>query len=262
MLTQEHGILDAPPVTPRSVRDAAAGRWLAPGLAVAGSAAGLFAADACSSGLALPASGLALTVAGAMLWLTGMRRERRDPLALAIAVAIALLSIAALQQLLVCMMGRAGMAAAEVLQDGGMALLLVALALELARLFRQQPALAQAAAVLAPEIAPRPSLARIVEATAKTLGRRHGLEVQCDLAPDAEADPATRRALLRLLRSAIADTAYRGDARTVRVELREGPRLSVTDDGRGFRPSPGAFHEPAQAGATAARGAGARNASF
>ena len=80
-------------------------------------------------------------------------------------------------------------------------------------------------------------LAQTIEAAAISLGLRHGLTVFCDLSADVEADDATRYALLRILREAIANAANHGDARSVRVELRAGPRLSVTDDGRGFDPS-------------------------
>jgi hypothetical protein len=215
-------------------------------LALGGAASGALAGDACASGLALPASGLALTVAGALLWLTALPRERRDRIALAIAAALALLSIAALQQLFVCMLGREAMLAADLLQAGGLALLFVALALELDRRRRARAAAAVAAA--APGPAFEWPLARTVEATALRLGRRHGLRVLCDLSADAKADEATRRALLRVVRTAIADAARR-DATSVRVELRKGPRLSVTDDAA-----------PRQVAASA--GAGARSATF
>jgi hypothetical protein len=259
MLTQEPGILDALPARPRRARDVAAARWGAPGVALGGTALGAFAADACAPGLALPASGLALTVAGAVLWLTGMSRERRDRIALAIAVALALLSIAALQQFLVCALGREAMMVADLLQAGGLILLLVALGLALDRHRRRR---ATVAAPVARPPQPLRPLARTVEVTAMSLGRRHGIDVVCDLSADAEADDATRRALLRLLRTAIADAARRGDASTVRVELRKGPRLSVTDDGRGPGPSGSERREPAQAGTGAGPGAGARSASF
>lgn len=249
MLTQEPGILDALPARPRRARDVAAARWGAPGIALGGTALGALAADACASGLALPASGLALTVAGALLWLTGMSHERRDRVALAIAVALGLLSIAALQQFLVCALGREAMMVAELLQAGGLIVLLVALALALDR-HRRRRSVALPPAARPPE--PARPLARTVEVTARSLGRQHGLKVVCDLSADAEADDATRRALLRLLRRSIADAARRGDAGAVRVELRKGPRLSVTDDGRG----------PVHAGAGEGAGAATRSASF
>jgi hypothetical protein len=244
MVTLEPRILDA---VPRARRDAA--RWAAPGMAAGGAATGLLAGDACASGLALPVSGLALTVAGTLLWLTGLPRERRDRIALAIAAALALLSIGALQHLLVCMLGREAMLAADLLQAAGLALLLVALAL---LVHRRRRARAAVAAPAPPPAFDRP-LARTVEATALGLARRHGLRVACDLSAGVEADDATRRALLRLLRTAIADAARR-DATWVRVELRKGPRLLVTDHA-----------EPRQAAASVRAGsgaAGARSASF
>ena len=84
-------------------------------------------------GLVLPVSALALTVAGAVLWVTGLSRERRDRLALLVAAALTLLSMAALQQLLACTLGRDGIAIVELLQAGGMVLLFLALALGLVR---------------------------------------------------------------------------------------------------------------------------------
>ena len=114
-------------------RDLAPARWAAPALAVAGAFAAALAPDACSGPLALPAAGLGLTVAGAIVWIAGIRREDRDRVALAIGVAIALLTTAALQQLLVCMLGRTGMAAVELLQAGGFLLLVCALVGELVR---------------------------------------------------------------------------------------------------------------------------------
>jgi signal transduction histidine kinase len=80
-------------------------------------------------------------------------------------------------------------------------------------------------------------LERSVEAAAVSVGERHGVDVVCDLSGGVEADDATREALLRVLREAIANASRHGGARSVRVELRHGPALSVMDDGRGFAPS-------------------------
>ena len=222
MRTLQSGVLDA---VPRARRDGASvrapGALAAPGLAVAGTfIGGTLAGDACATSLALPASGLALTVASAALWLTGLRREQRTRIAIAIAVALAVLSMAALQQLLMCVLGRAGMVAADLLQAGGLILLFVALALELVRRRR-----ATAPVQVAPG-APAP-LADTIEAIATRLGHEHGIDVVCELSADADADEATRRALVRMLRAAIADSARNGEP-SVRVELRAGPRLSVT----------------------------------
>jgi hypothetical protein len=236
MRTLEPGVLEA---LPRARRDGAPVRWAAPGLAVAGTAlGGTFAADGCATSLALPASGLALTVASGVLWLTGTPREQRGRIALTIAVAIALLSLAALQQLLICALGRTGMTVADLLQAGGLILLLAALVTELVRRRRS------AARVRVAPPAPAP-LAEAIEAIATRLGREHGIEVVCELTADAEPDAATRRALLRMLRAAIVDTAREGGT-SVRVELRTGARPSVTR------------LEPAQATA----GAGARGTAF
>jgi signal transduction histidine kinase len=269
---------------PRKSRDVAKIGWAGPGVALGGTATGAFMADACATGLALPASGLGLTVVGAVLWLTGLPRERRDRVTLPIAVALALLSIAALQQLLLCALGRQVMLVADLLQAGGLILLLVGLALEVDRRRRARAAanavagerrrlarelhdgVAQElayirsqsrgiaggekiveaadraleesrAAISALVRAADEPLARTIEATAVSLGERYGVRVTCDLSAGVEADDATREALLRILREAIANAVRHAGATTIRVELRDGPCLSVTDDGRGFDPS-------------------------
>ena len=111
-----------------------------PGLALAGTASGAFVSDACGAGLVLPVSALALTVAGAVVWVTGLSRERRDRLAVLVAAALTLLSMAALQQLLACTLGRDGIAIVELLQAGGLVLLFAALALGLVRGHRARAA--------------------------------------------------------------------------------------------------------------------------
>jgi hypothetical protein len=138
MLTLDPGSFDVP----RAGRERIAAGLAAPGLALAGTAAGTLAGDACSPGLALPVSALALTVVGTVLALTGLSRERRDRIALVIAAGLALLSMAALQQLLACALGRDGIALVDLLQTGGMILLVVALALELLRRRRARAAAA------------------------------------------------------------------------------------------------------------------------
>lgn len=284
MLTIRPGNVEGAAATPRAARDVAAAGWVAPGIALAGTATAGLAADSCGGAFALPASGLALTVAGTLLWLAGVPRERRDLIALSVATALALLAMAALQQLLACMLGRAGLMSAELLQASGLILLVVALA---AWVDRRRRARAAAAAVarerrrLARELhdgvaqelayiraqgrrlaggeklveaadraleesraaisalvrAADEPLAQTIEAAAISVAERHGLNIVCDLSPDVEADDATREALLRILREAIANAARDGDASWVRVELRPGPRLCVTDDGRGLNAS-------------------------
>ena len=269
---------------PRSSRDGTATGWAAPGVALGGTGTGGLVGDACATGLALPGAGLALTVAGAVLWLTGLPRERLDRITLSIGVALVLLSIVALQQFLVCMLGREGMMGAELLQAGGLFLLLAALALELDRVrsaraaatavaserrrlarelhdgvaqelayIRTQGrriaggeklveatdrALAESRAAISALVRPaNEPLAQTIEASAISLCERYRLQVVCDLSADVEADDSTREALLRILREAITNAARHGGAGSVRVELRTGPRLSVTDDGGGFDPS-------------------------
>jgi signal transduction histidine kinase len=278
------GNVEAAPIPPRRARDLAAAGWAAPGVALAGTITGSLAADACGAGLALPVSGLALTLAGALLWLTGLQRERRDRITLSIAAALALLAMAALQQLLVCALGREGMLAAELLQAGGLVLLFVGLMAELdsrrhvravaiavagerRRLARElhdgvaqelayiraqsrrieggeklveaaDRALEESRAAISGLVRPADEpLAQTIEAAAISLGERHGVQVVCDLSTNVQADDATRGALLRILREAVANAARHSGATSVWVELRAGPRLSVTDDGRGFDPS-------------------------
>ena len=140
MLTLEPGSLD---VGIRRGRERAAAGLAGPGLALAGTAAGALAADSCGTALALPVSALALTVTGALLWLAGVPRERRDRIVLAVAAALALLSLAALQQLLACTLGRDGMIAAELFRAGGMIVLAVAVVLAVVRMRRERTAAAE-----------------------------------------------------------------------------------------------------------------------
>jgi hypothetical protein len=118
--------------------DLAPARWAAPVLALAGTSAGALAADACSGALALPATGFALTVAGAVVWIAGVPRAQRNRITLAVAVALTLLTLAALQQLLTCMLGRAGVVTAEMLETGGLVVLTVALLAEVAVWWRSR----------------------------------------------------------------------------------------------------------------------------
>lgn len=140
MRTFAWATLQVAPAGRSRVRDVAPAGWAAPGTALAGTAAGALVGDVCAGDLALPACGLALTLAGVALWMTGVPRERRDRVALSIGVALALLSMAALEQLLACMLGRAGLPSAELLRVGGLALLLVALIIELDRRRRARAA--------------------------------------------------------------------------------------------------------------------------
>jgi signal transduction histidine kinase len=266
---------------PSSSREGTVGSWAAPGVTLGGTVTGGLVGDACATGLALPGAGVALTFAGAVIWLIRLTRERRDRITLSIAVALALLAIAALQRLLVCVLAREGMMPAELLQAGGLFLLFVALALELDRrrsaraaatavtterrrlarelhdgvaqelaFIRSQGrriagaeklveatdrALAESRAAISALVRPADEpLAQTIEASAISLCERYGLQVVCDLSTDVEADDPAREALLRILREAITNAARHAGAGSVRVELRPGPRLSVTDDGRGF----------------------------
>ena len=281
----ELGTLDAAPVQPRRSGDVAAAGWTAPGVALAGTGLVALAGDACGVGFALPASGLALTVVGAVLWIAGLPRVRRDRITLSIGVATrAALDGGAPAAAGLHARPRTGMLTADLLQTCGLALLLVTLALVIDRRGRDRTAAAalleerrrlarelhdgvaqelayirsqsrrmaggeklveaadraldeSRAAISALVRANDEPLARSVEAAAISIGERHGIDVICDLSPDVEADAPTRDALLRILREAISNAARHGGATSVRVQLRPGPRLSVTDDGRGFDPS-------------------------
>jgi signal transduction histidine kinase len=143
ILTRGH--VDAASVQPRGGRADAAATVAAPTIALAGTAAGVLAERACAAGLALPSTGLALTSAGAVLWLAGRSRELPDRFAVAIGMALVLLSLAALQQLLACALGRTGLPPVELLRTGGLVLLFAALLVELDRRRRTRAAAAAVA---------------------------------------------------------------------------------------------------------------------
>lgn len=80
------------------------------------------------------------------------------------------------------------------------------------------------------------SLAEALGNTAREAAEREGAEVETDI-PEGIAMPSAReQALLRVVREATLNAVRHGGARTVRIELRETPGLSlcVTDDGKGF----------------------------
>lgn len=69
---------------------------------------------------------------------------------------------------------------------------------------------------------------------AEDMGWRVGTEVRLDLATDVEVSPATREALLRIVRESVTNAGRHGGASTVTVALREDGVLSIEDDGCGF----------------------------
>lgn len=67
---------------------------------------------------------------------------------------------------------------------------------------------------------------------------RVGVDLELDLDPTIEVDPATRETLLRIVREAVSNAGRHGHAGRIAVELSNGQglRLRVTDDGDGFDP--------------------------
>ena len=81
-------------------------------------------------------------------------------------------------------------------------------------------------------------LAVVLANTAREVAGRAGLRVECELEDRILVPPATREALVRIVREAITNAARHGKATVARVELSNGRgiRLRVTDDGVGFDP--------------------------
>jgi signal transduction histidine kinase len=81
-------------------------------------------------------------------------------------------------------------------------------------------------------------LAFVLAQVAEEVAGRMGLRVQSELEEDLVVPPATREALLRIVREAVTNAGRHGNATVARVELtnREGLRLRVTDNGVGFDP--------------------------
>jgi signal transduction histidine kinase len=75
----------------------------------------------------------------------------------------------------------------------------------------------------------------VAQAAEEVCGR-FGIPLALDVQPGLVASPATREALLRILREAVSNAARHSAASEVRVRLRGGDGLSlrVEDDGRGF----------------------------
>ncbi len=84
-------------------------------------------------------------------------------------------------------------------------------------------------------------LSEALHRVAGELGRRLGLDVRVDADPAVELEPEARRAVLRIVGEALSNAARHGGARSAAIELRDGaaPRLTISDDGRGFDPDPG-----------------------
>ena len=69
---------------------------------------------------------------------------------------------------------------------------------------------------------------------AEDVGWRVGTEVRLDLATDVEVTPATREALLRIVRESVTNAGRHGGATMVTIALRDDGVLSIEDDGCGF----------------------------
>lgn len=82
-------------------------------------------------------------------------------------------------------------------------------------------------------------LALVLGQVAEEVAGRLGLRLQSELEEDIVVPPATREALLRIVREAVTNSARHGRATVARVELtnKRGLHLRVTDNGVGFDPS-------------------------
>jgi signal transduction histidine kinase len=82
-------------------------------------------------------------------------------------------------------------------------------------------------------------LAVVLADTARELTTRAGLRLECELEDGIDVPPATREALVRIVREALTNAARHGRGTVAKVELTNGNgiRLRVSDDGVGFDPS-------------------------
>ncbi len=97
-------------------------------------------------------------------------------------------------------------------------------------------------------------LTEAFERTATEAAGREDAEVEFDTSLEVELPEETREALLRVVREAITNAVRHGNARHIRVALREnGPlTLTVRDDGCGFDPD-AAAQRPGHLGLTSMR---------
>jgi signal transduction histidine kinase len=82
------------------------------------------------------------------------------------------------------------------------------------------------------------ALARPVTRVAEAAAGRWGATVHADVSDDLQVPQQTREALLRIVGEAVTNAVRHGRARTIRLQLRGGPKLqlSIGDDGIGFDP--------------------------
>jgi signal transduction histidine kinase len=79
-------------------------------------------------------------------------------------------------------------------------------------------------------------LAAALEQTAKEIAERTGIPIKLDLAEGVDVSPATREALIRIVREAAVNAARHGHARQITVRLARDAQmhLEIADDGVGF----------------------------
>ncbi|HYZ29405.1 MAG TPA: sensor histidine kinase [Thermoleophilaceae bacterium] len=79
----------------------------------------------------------------------------------------------------------------------------------------------------------------VLAQAAEDVAARTGAHIRFDLEAGIQVEPDVREDLARIVREAVSNAARHGDASTVTVALqnRDGIRLSVTDDGKGFDPA-------------------------
>ena len=77
-----------------------------------------------------------------------------------------------------------------------------------------------------------------VATVAREAAEREGSVVELDLASDVTVPGTTLQEVLRVVREAVVNAVRHGDAKRIRVQLREHPQLCIriVDDGRGFDP--------------------------
>jgi signal transduction histidine kinase len=81
------------------------------------------------------------------------------------------------------------------------------------------------------------SLCTDLDSLARSLGGRHGVEIDFRAGPDAEAPPEVRSEILHIVGEAISNAVRHGEAARIRIRLTGGADrlgLTIEDDGHGF----------------------------
>ncbi len=78
----------------------------------------------------------------------------------------------------------------------------------------------------------------VLAQVAEDVGLRSGIELRLEFEDGIDAPLDVREALLRVVREAVTNAARHAGAKTVAIHLssRDGLRLRITDDGKGFDP--------------------------